>query len=308
MSWLNRRNREFAAVCVEPARVCAVQVSRTRGARPTVTFSRSEPAAAGATAALASLKAGLHLQRFRCTTVLSPGQSRLVVIEAPKVPAEDLREAVRWRLADVIDYAPDRAVVDTLPITVDLNGRAHASSVHVVAADRDVVDKCAEPFREAGLALAAIDIPEMALRNLASLFSDRTSGVAFAWFQEHGSGIVFVAGNELCISRQLDPTSADAVAALAGQDERTLDRITLGLQRSLDHFERNFSGVPIDRLLLAPFAGATDLVAYLSTHLSLPVEVADLGKVLDLSAAPELADPAQAGSMLIALGAALRSG
>jgi MSHA biogenesis protein MshI len=308
MSWLNRRNREFAAICVEPERICAVQVSRTRGARPTVTFSRAERADGGASAALSTLKTSLSLQRFRCTTVMSPGTSRLVVIEAPKVLASELKEAVRWRLADVIDYAPDQAVVETLPITVDLNGRAHASSVHVVAANRDLVEKCAEPFRTAGLTLAAIDIPELALRNLASLFSERSSGVALAWFQPHGSGIVFVAGEELCISRQLDPTSTDAIGALASNDERLLDRITLGLQRSLDHFERNFSGVPIDRLLLAPFAGAADLVRHVSAHLSLPVEIADLGKVLDLTAVPDLADPAKAGDMLIALGAALRSG
>jgi MSHA biogenesis protein MshI len=308
MSWLNRKNREFAAVCVEAERICAVQVSRTRGARPTVTFSRAEAVAGEPAAALSRLKTSLHLQRFRCTTVMSPGTSRLVVIEAPKVPSEELREAVRWRLAEVIDYAPDSAVVDTLPITVDLNGRAHSSSVHVVAADRDLVDKCTESFRAAGLPLAAIDIPELALRNLASLFSERGSGVALAWFQPHGSGIVFVAGDELCISRQLDPTSADAISALETRDERLLDRITLGLQRSLDHFERNFSGVPIDRLLLAPFAGASGLVAHLGAQLSLPVELADFAKVLDLTAAPELSDPAKAGDMLIALGAALRSG
>lgn len=308
MSWLNRKDRELAAVCVEPTRVSAVQVSRTRGSRPTVNFSRSEPVDGGAVAALGRLKSNLGLQRFRCTTVMAPGTSRLLVIEAPKVPPEELREAVRWRLGEVVDYPPESAVLDTLPIAVDLNGRTHAGSLHVVAASQGMVDRCAEPFRSAGLQLSAIDVPEMALRNIAALFAERGAGVAFAWFQQSGSGIVFVAGNELCVARQFDATAADAIGALAARDERALERITLGLQRSLDHFERNFSGVPIHRLLLAPFGGAAGLALHLAGHLSLPVEVADFDKVMDFSAVPDLADPARIGDMLVPLGAALRSG
>jgi MSHA biogenesis protein MshI len=171
-----------------------------------------------------------------------------------------------------------------------------------------MVDRCAEPFRSAGLQLSAIDVPEMALRNIAALFAERGAGVAFAWFQQSGSGIVFVAGNELCVARQFDATAADAIGALAARDERALERITLGLQRSLDHFERNFSGVPIHRLLLAPFGGAAGLALHLAGHLSLPVEVADFDKVMDFSAVPDLADPARIGDMLVPLGAALRSG
>jgi MSHA biogenesis protein MshI len=81
----------------------------------------------------------------------------------------------------------------------------------------------------------------------------------------------------------------------------------LGLQRSIDHFERNFSAVPIQQLLLAPAPGAPQLATHLAAHLSLPVRAGELSSVLDLDGAPDLADPARASQMLLSLGAALRT-
>jgi MSHA biogenesis protein MshI len=308
MSWLNRRKRELAAVCVEPGRVHAVRIARSRGARPTVVFSRSEPVRSDLVATLTQVRAELGLQNLRCTTVLAQGQSRLLVVESPKVPPEELREAVRWRLTELLAYSPEAAVVDTLPMTIDLEGHAHASSMHVVAAERASVASLAAPFFKAGIALVCVDVVELAMRNVAALFAERGAGVALAWFQKGGSGVVFVANGELCVVRQFDPNVDEALAALATGDARMLERIELGLQRSIDHFERNFSAVPIHRLLLAPFPGALDLAAHLAAHLSLPVQLADLSAVLELSAAPDLADPARANEMLVSIGAALRSG
>jgi MSHA biogenesis protein MshI len=307
MSWLNRRKRELAAVCVEPGRVHALRISRSRGARPTVVFSRTEAVKDDLVATLTQVRTELGLQNLRCTTVMAQGQSRLLVVESPKVPPEEMREAVRWRLTELLEYSPEVAVVDILPMTIDLDGHAHATTMHVVAAERASVALLAAPFFKAGIPLTSVDVVELAMRNVAALFAERGAGVALAWFQSTGSGIVFVANGELCVVRHFDPNLDEALSALASGESRMLERIELGLQRSIDHFERNFSAVPIHRLLLAPFAGAPDLAAHLAAHLSLPVLVADLASVLDLSAAPDLADPARASQMLLSIGAALRS-
>jgi MSHA biogenesis protein MshI len=307
MNWANRRKREQAAVCVEREQVLAAQVFRARGAAPTVTFCASEPVDGDVAAALARLKQKFGLQRFRCTTLMPSGEYRFLVLESPQVPAEELREAVRWRLGELLDYPPDAAIIDTLPIAIDLEGKTHPTSLHVVAAERRNVEVLAQQFRRAEIPLDCIDVAELALRNLALLFAEPGMGVALAWFDRKGSGITFVAGGELCIVRHLDPTSDEAVAALAAQDSRRLERVELGLQRSIDHFERNFSAVPISRILLAPFEGAAAMAEYLSGHLSLPVQLADFERVLDLSATPELRDPARASEMLVTLGAALRT-
>lgn len=307
MNWFKRSKREIAALCVEGDTVHAVHVRRGANVPPSVAFSRSEPVGTDLVAALARLRADLNLQRMRCTTVAPQGQSRLLAVEAPKVPPEELREAVRWRLNELLDYSPEDAVVDTLPMTVDLEGRPHPTTMHVVAAQRAQLAALAAPFFQAGIPLACIDVAEMAMRNVAALFAEAGGGAAFAWFRPAGSGIVFVARGELCMVRQFDPAAGDATTALATGDLRTLERIELGLQRSIDHFERNFSAVPISELLLAPFPGAPQLAAHLAAHLTLPVRAVQLDGVLDLSGAPDLADPARASQMLLSLGAALRT-
>lgn len=306
MNWANRRTRETAAVSLNGRSLHAAHVFRARGLLPQVTFCQSENTGGDVPTALGRLRQRVGLQRFRCVAVLPENDYRFMVMEQPGVPPEERIDALRWRLTELLDYPPEQAVLDTAPIALDLAGTVHSSSLHVVAARRSHIERVADQFKRADLELSAIDISEMALRNVAALFAEPGNGVALAWFGEEGSGILFVASGELCAVRHLDPRSEDAIEALQGNDELNLERIELGLQRSLDHFERNFSGTPVSRLLLAPFAAATGLASYLNGKLSLPVVVADLATVLDLTNAPALADPAQAGTLLVTLGAALR--
>jgi MSHA biogenesis protein MshI len=83
------------------------------------------------------------------------------------------------------------------------------------------------------------------------------------------------------------------------------DRITLELQRSLDHFERQFHFVAVAKLVLGP-VGEGKLLDYLVSNLYLPVEQLDLAQVLDLSEVEHLRDPGAQNSFLMTLGAALR--
>jgi len=307
MNWAKRRKSELAAICIERGHVHAAHIFRARGAAPAVKFCKTEPAGGNAPATLTRMRQELGLQRFRCTTVMPSGDYRFMVMEAPKVPPEEMKEAVRWGLKDLIDYPPETAVIDTLPIATALDGKTFSTSLHVAAVPRRSVETIAQQFKTADLALESIDVSELALRNLAALFAEPGMGIAFTWFTSNGSGIAFVAAGDLCMVRQLDPTAEDAEAALQANDARVLERIELGLQRSIDHFERNFSAVPINAVMLAPFAASTALADYLAGHLSLPVRLADLSSVLDLSAVPELRDPGRAGEVLVTLGAALRA-
>ena len=62
------------------------------------------------------------------------------------------------------------------------------------------------------------------------------------------------------------------------------------------------------RLLVAPAAGLDDFCAHVRELSFVPVLPLDLGAALDLSAVPELADPAVLSRHLGAIGAALRDG
>jgi MSHA biogenesis protein MshI len=83
-------------------------------------------------------------------------------------------------------------------------------------------------------------------------------------------------------------------------------RIALELQRSLDHFDRQFSTIPVSRVLLAPLPYELELATYLAENLSAAVESADLADVLDLHDVPELREQAEQSLRWQTIGAALR--
>ncbi|MNY47093.1 hypothetical protein D3C86_1823330 [compost metagenome] len=112
-------------------------------------------------------------------------------------------------------------------------------------------------------------------------------------------------GGELYLARRMDVTLAQLLGHDSDKVQQLHDRITLELQRSLDHFERQFSYVAVSKLVLAP-TGSPSLHEYLARNLYLPVEVLDLDSVLDLDKVPELRDAAQQARYFMTLGAALR--
>ena len=100
--------------------------------------------------------------------------------------------------------------------------------------------------------------------------------------------------------------TTDSLGQLAAPGhEQVFERLVLEVQRSLDHFDRQFSYLTVARLLVAP-GPVAGLQQYLADNLYLPVQAMDLSQALDLSAAPGLRDPVQQGERLHLLGAALR--
>jgi MSHA biogenesis protein MshI len=108
------------------------------------------------------------------------------------------------------------------------------------------------------------------------------------------------------LSRRFDDTLALLLEPDHERKHATFDRITLELQRSLDHFERQYSFISVARLVLAPLE-ATGLDEYLSSHLYMPVESLDLASVFDFERTPELAATALQQRFFLPLGAALRT-
>jgi MSHA biogenesis protein MshI len=85
------------------------------------------------------------------------------------------------------------------------------------------------------------------------------------------------------------------------------ERITLELQRSLDHFDRQFSHVPLARVMLGPLPENIGLQPYLAKNLYVPVESLNLSSVLDFGERTEMRDPGYQQRYIAVLGAALRS-
>jgi MSHA biogenesis protein MshI len=162
-------------------------------------------------------------------------------------------------------------------------------------------------FADAKLPLSVIDVPEMAQRNLSVRLEVEGRGLAMLSFDVHGGLLTVTYGGELYLSRRLDITSTDLGTQDVRERDASFERISLELQRSLDHFDRQHNYITTAKLVVSPLGEvATLLQQYLASNMYLPVEIMDLAQIVNLEKIPELKSAERQGAFLSIIGAALR--
>src|SRR5258708_10044329 len=236
----------FAHGVCAPSKKCAITRCGSRVVEP----SPKEPGLVGK---------ALGVERYQCLTVLSPTDYQLLLVDAPNVPSAELKNAVRWRIKDMIDYHLDDATIDVLDIPVDPSGAGRGHSMYTVAARNDVIQGCIERFTSAHIPLSVIDIAETAQRNIAALFEPADRGLAFLYV---GPGHALLTVNfhgELYLARRIDVGVEQLLEMQRGGSAELLHRILPELQRSFDHLYRQYAFLNIAKVLLAPEPSETGL-------------------------------------------------
>ena len=255
--------------------------------------------------ALKRLASAYRLKSSRCTTLMGDGDYQINTLEEPPVPAEERHEALRWALRDRIDYPVESACLGWLDIPgSDAAGRA--AGVLVISAAERAVRARAAPFETARVPLAAIDVPELAQRNVAALLEDDRRGLALLRLDATGSMLTLTFGGELVAVRRGDIATHHLTGADTERTTRSRERLLLEMQRSLDHFDRQYSHIPVSRMVLASNPHVPGLATELAESVDIPVQELNLAEVLDFPKVPELHDPAVQAARLLAIGAALR--
>ena len=201
----------------------------------------------------------------------------------------------------------ETATVDIVAIPSDQTAAGRGRSVYAVSARNQDIESRMKMFAQAKIPLRVIEIAEMAQRNLATLFESDQRALAMLSFSEEGGLLTFTARGELYLSRRIEISLEQLMGVRAEMRDQLFERIALELQRSLDHFDRQFSNIPLARLLLAPLPEESGLSAYLAENLSAPVQSVNLGDVLDFHEVPELREPAEQNLRWQTLGSALRA-
>jgi len=286
-------------------RIDFAHVRRASSGRPEILLLESYRREGTEEASLLRLRKELKLSRYRCATLLDAGKYQTLQVEAPNVPPEELRQAVRWKIKDLLDCPVESATVDLIELPTDVaSGRAR--QLFVVAAGNAVVADPMRAFDAAGIPLDVIDIPEMAQRNVAALFEPERRGLALLAFDDLGGLLTFTCAGDLYLSRRIEVAAGQLRQADAERRSQLIERIGLELQRSLDHFDRQYNFISLAKLMLAPVAGVPELADYLTANLYVPVEVLDLAAAMDFPAIPELRRPERQAECLHVIGAALR--
>jgi len=300
-----RRTPGWLAVLPQGDRVSLAHAVRRPGARPEIRLLDSFHAEGGTAAALQRLRGARKLKSYACTTLMPAGEYGVNQLDAPGVPAAERKEAVRWALKGLVDYPVDTACVDVLDIPMD-GAAGWTANVFAVSAAEQAVRRCARPFEEAGVPLAAIDIPELAQRNVAALFEDENRGLAFLRLDESGGLLTLTFRGELIATRRAEMSATLLAEGDAERRAQAMERLVLELQRSLDNFDRQYSFIPVSKLVVAAYPAVDGIVAALAENLYVPVQEMDLAQVLDFAAVPELREPQRQAQHLLLIGAALR--
>lgn len=302
------KEKGWVAIVPHGDRLDLAHVVRNGDARPEIRMLESFRVERDEADALTRLRAARRLKSFRCTTVLGPGQYHFVQLESPGVPPEERTQALRWRLKDIVDFPVDRASIGVLDIPMEGQGAGRQAGVFVAAAAADVVGNRMGVFESAKVPLDAIDVPEIAQRNVASLFEEANRGLAFLAMSESGGLLTLTYRGELYACRRIDISALQLADADPERRRQLVERLALELQRSLDTFDRQFGFISVARLLVACAPAVEDLPGLLTENLYVPVQAMNLAQVADFQSVPELRDPVRQAQCLTAIGAALREG
>ena len=264
---------------------------------------------------LKDLVGRLGAERARCVVVPAPDTYQLMLVERPSVAPSELRDAVRWRIQEYLDFPAADAVLDVFPFP-DTGTRGRPAMVFVVASARSRVEQCARDALAAGMTPVCIDIAELTLRNLVHrIYPSAEHAIALLRLTPSNGIVNVTRGDELFLSRRVSNVPNDLAD---GSWDAFKDALLLQVQRSIDYYESALSQPPADCLLVASTHGwQPRIVEHLGAMLPLPVR--SLGAVLADAVSIELDDGVLASGALTdsqeealatalpALGAALRA-
>jgi MSHA biogenesis protein MshI len=299
-----KKTNDWLAIAFQSEGVFTSAVTRVPAAKPAVTMCAFFPGTPSAES-LEKIGKDVHAAQYRCTTLLGAREYQLLSVEAPNVPPDELKTAIRWRLKDMLDYHIDDATIDVLNIPVEANAPVRNTSMFAVSARNSLIQAKQELFSAARFDLDVIDILEMAQRNIAAELEPEGRGLAMLSFTEEGGLLTISYKGELYLSRRIEVSLAQLAEDDFDRRHALFDRITLELQRSLDHFDRQFNYISVAKLMLAPNP-AEGLDAYLTSNLYTPIETFALDQVFDFTAVPDLMDREAQQRYFMCLGAALR--
>ena len=240
-----RRKPGWLALIPQGGEITLAHVVRRRDSRPEVCLLDRFVVEASEREALKRLRSARSLKSCTCTTLMAEGEYSLTQIDAPQVPQEERKEALRWAIKEMVAYPVDSACIDVLDVPSAGLPQGRSAGVLVVSAAESAVRSRVAPFEAAKVPLAAVDIPELAQRNVAALLEDENRGLAFLRVDESGMMLTLTFHGELIAVRRGEMNTRQLNGADADERARVMERLVLEVQRSLDNFDRQYSHIPI---------------------------------------------------------------
>lgn len=243
---------------------------------------------------------------YQLAVCLDRSRFNLSQVEAPPVEEEEMLQALTWRVKELIDFPLDELVLDYVDIPPTKSG---GGMIYTVTSQQSTIQNIVDRANTGEGLLERIDIPALALQNIACRLPQANEGIALLNLCQRDSLLTLGRGDKLYLSRGVDATSTDlriGIPPLANTQILTLfDSLLLDIQRSLDYYDSFFTDPPIRHLLVPAGDELLDgLIDYLNANLAIDVRRLSMEDLL--ATGEELSiDPERFGELMLALGAAL---
>ena len=255
----------------------------------------------------------LGLEGFRLSAMLHPEQYQLLRIRTPPVAPDELRAAARFQILRMLDGPIDDVTIDVMRVG---DGRSRgvghpAGHLYVVAAKRAAISSMIELSDAMRWTISVIDIQETAQRNLLNALVAREgpgrldrAHAALMLLDPYFALLTVCVNGELFYTRRFnlppgfaagawDEVGADgqrtpASALLStptdpepdsrggsGADEQA-SRFLLEVQRSLDLWDRIWTGLPLAGISMYAGSRSADLSDWLTRQLGRVVQPMDV--------------------------------
>ncbi len=218
-----------------------------------------------------------------CRVVLGYGDYRIIQIQRPDVPLAEMRDALRWRVQEFLDFPAEEAELEFFPMPSPKQ-LGQAETVTALACHQALPKAYADLCQSAGLRLEVIDVPELALRNLGQRLPESGKGMAMLYLEEHSGLMQIQKDAVIYLSRRLDFGAAALAAELAEAEppgDAVLARVAREIQRSCGYYESMFRVPHVASLIVAPIAENTRvLVDRLNAELGMISRTMDVGALV----------------------------
>lgn len=187
--------------------------------------------------------------------MLGIGQRQLNTSPKPPVADAELREALRWQLRDALDYPPEEAVLDVLPVAdTEPPGR---QEVLVFTGRRTDLAQLVTPFVDARVPLRRVAAIDCAQRNLAWHGVAHPGATAVLMPCDGGALCTVSRGEQLILSRAIEIGSDLAVGTR--RFEQAAEHMALQMQRTFDLLERRSADAAVANLVVADWGSTAPL-------------------------------------------------
>ncbi|MEM0911586.1 MAG: biogenesis protein MshI [Pseudomonadota bacterium] len=184
------------------------------------------------------------LQGAACYFALTAHWYKLLQIDKPDVPSEEVFAALQWPLQEVIGAQQD-ITYDYIDLPVKVSGYNKVLAVAIAKKD---IENISEAIFDAGLFLQTITVEEFATLNLLP----KSSEAIITLIQEQGEELVIniIKDGHLYFSRKLK--GFENIGSFTEQELEmgVLDSLGVQVQRSMDYFESQLRQPPVNRILM----------------------------------------------------------